>query len=105
LIAFLEHLAQSFAPLAERKGIAFTRTLPAGPLLSAFDREALEKVFANLLGNAFKFTPAGGHVTLSAERVSNGDTPMIDVMVADDGPGIASDDLPPRIQQNNDDIS
>jgi signal transduction histidine kinase/AraC-like DNA-binding protein/ligand-binding sensor domain-containing protein/FixJ family two-component response regulator len=91
LALFLEHLAQSFVPLAERKGITFTRQIPEGPRLASFDREALEKVFANLLGNAFKFTPAGGHVTLSAGLVTQN---VIEIVVEDDGPGIAAEDLP-----------
>jgi len=94
LVAFLEQLAQSFTPLAERKAIHFSRRLPAGPRIAAFDRDAMEKVFANLLGNAFKFTPSGGHVTLTAEVVEHGATPMIDVSVSDDGPGISAEDLP-----------
>ena len=94
LVEFLKQLAQGFAPLAERRRIAFTRRLPEGPVVAAFDREAMEKVFANLLGNAFKFTPEGGHVSLAAEPVGDGDGPAIEVAVSDDGPGIAPEDLP-----------
>lgn len=94
LVVFLDQLAQSFTPFAERKAIHFSRRLPNGPRIADFDRDALEKVFANLLGNAFKFTPSGGHVTLAAEIVANGAASMIDVAVSDDGPGISAEDLP-----------
>ena len=93
LVAFLDELAQSFSPLAERKRIAFRRTLPDRAAIASLDPQALEKVFANLLGNAFKFTPEGGNVVLSAVRVE-GDPPLLEVMVSDDGPGIAAEDLP-----------
>jgi signal transduction histidine kinase/ligand-binding sensor domain-containing protein/DNA-binding NarL/FixJ family response regulator len=93
LVAFLTRMVDALAPLADRKRITFTWRLPSEPAAVAFDSEAMEKVFANLLGNAFKFTPAGGNVTLSAEVV-RGDAPAIEVAVADDGPGIAAEDLP-----------
>ena len=93
LIAFLDELALAFAPLAERRRVTFTRRLPDGAAAALFDPPALEKVFANLLGNAFKFTPEGGHVTLTATRVA-GNEPALEVAVVDDGPGIAPEDLP-----------
>ena len=93
LIAFLDELALGFAPLAERKRITFERRLPGEAAHVSFDPLALEKVFANLLGNAFKFTPAGGHVTLTASRIQ-GAEPALEIAVADDGPGIAAEDLP-----------
>ena len=92
---FLTELAQAFAPLAERKRIAFERRFPEHPLIASFDPPALEKVFANLLGNAFKFTPEGGHVLWRAERVADGTTAgVVEIAVVDDGPGIAAEDLP-----------
>ena len=94
LAGFLAALAEALAPLADRKRIAFERKLPATPIAVAFDPSALEKVFGNLLGNAFKFTPPGGRVELSASvvRGERGDEAL--VSVRDDGPGISADDLP-----------
>jgi signal transduction histidine kinase len=51
---------------------------------------ALERVFANLVYNALKFTPASGRITLSSE-VRNG---MVVASVADNGPGIAQTQIP-----------
>ncbi len=94
LAAFLARLADALAPLAERKHIAFERRLGDAPVAVAFDPSALEKVFANLLGNAFKFTPPGGHVALAVERARMKDRDAVEVSVRDDGPGIAEEDLP-----------
>lgn len=46
-------------------------------------------MFTNLLDNAFKHTPTGGRVTLSAEMTAAG----LEVVVADTGPGIPLEDL------------
>jgi signal transduction histidine kinase len=50
----------------------------------------MERVIANVVGNAIKFTPAGGTVTVSVSRAGE----HIVLSVADDGPGMASHELP-----------
>ncbi len=53
------------------------------PLVRA-DRELLERVFASLVGNAIKHTPAGTHVTVAARVAGK----QLEVSVEDDGPGL-----------------
>ncbi|HTL84012.1 MAG TPA: ATP-binding protein, partial [Acidimicrobiia bacterium] len=54
------------------------------------DPDRVLQVLSNLLGNAIKFTPEGGRVTIHAAH-SDGE---LSVAVADTGPGIAPDDVP-----------
>ncbi|MCC8170938.1 MAG: response regulator [Parabacteroides sp.] len=65
---FVREIYASFVPGARQRSIAFEweSRLPPG-LWVTFDRGELEKVFFNLLSNAFKFTPAGGVVRLSVK--------------------------------------
>jgi heavy metal sensor kinase len=74
--------------LAERKHVALAFT-GNEDLPFQGDEALLRRLFVNLLDNAIKYTPAGGDVTLSAER-QNG---YYVVTVADTGPGI-----PPEAQ-------
>lgn len=53
------------------------------------DPDRLKQVLINLLGNALKFTPAGGRITLNAAANQK----QIVVSVSDSGPGIASEDI------------
>jgi len=54
------------------------------------DRDRLKQVLLNLIGNAIKYTPEGGEVVASLGKKDN----QAQVTVADNGPGIPSEDLP-----------
>ncbi len=53
----------------------------------------LGQVFRNLIDNAISFSPEGGSVRMILSVDRQDDTPIVQVMVADDGPGIPPDNL------------
>lgn len=62
------------------------------PLLQA-DRTRLVQILTNLISNAYKYTPPGGQITISAAPVpAAGDGRMVQVDVADTGIGIRTED-------------
>ena len=63
---------------------------PAGELIYA-DPQRLYDAFRHILGNSVKFTPDPGRVELSARvlRLKEGDEPVTEILIADDGIGIA----------------
>jgi signal transduction histidine kinase len=80
-----------FAPVAREQELEFhVHTGPSLPAVYA-DQRRLLQVLSNLLGNAMKFTPAGGRVVLSA-RLGNGSGAGVRFQVRDTGPGIAPED-------------
>lgn len=74
---------------ADEKGVTLISVLPADPLMVMADRRALKQIALNLLANAVKFTPAHGSVTVTVEAAG----PYLEMVVADTGVGIASEDL------------
>lgn len=80
-------VADLYRPVAEEHGIDFTLASAAVPRVLG-DGELLMEAIANLVDNAIKYTPAGGHVRLAVE--ARGANPAI--VVEDDGIGIAQDD-------------
>ena len=86
----LTRLHRRYETSAQRRGLTFElRLADALPSVNG-DPVALERVFANLVSNALKFTPRGGRVTVSAHA---GDQGLV-VTVADTGPGILADEIP-----------
>jgi K+-sensing histidine kinase KdpD len=75
--------------LAAARRIALTVPPPDASLRLRGDRGRLAQVFGNLLGNAIKFTPEGGKVSLRAWRDGN----EIVFEVADTGPGVPPEHL------------
>ncbi|HKL89396.1 MAG TPA: ATP-binding protein, partial [Salinibacter sp.] len=90
--AFLRQAAATHESLAVRQQITFRCDVPEAPVLIVFDPSQLERVFANLLSNAFKFTPAGGSVRLSL-RDDDPETDEVVVRLRDTGPGIPADEI------------
>jgi signal transduction histidine kinase len=72
------------------KGVHFEVTLPAPPVPIVVDDRKLTQILVNLLSNAFKFTPQGGTVALSARRLAGGG---VAIVVRDTGIGIAPEDI------------
>ena len=88
--AMLEEASASHRHEAEARGVTL-RVSPVDPSLAALaDHERVQQVLANLAGNAVKFTPAGGEVTLSASRACA----EVRVTVRDTGAGVPAEALP-----------
>nr|WP_262903613.1 hybrid sensor histidine kinase/response regulator transcription factor [Niabella beijingensis] len=86
LLPFLREIYSSFNELSLTKSIHTSFTHDTDTANLYFDEKQLEKVFFNLLANAFKFTPEGGRITLSVRRGEN----TTEIAIADTGRGIAS---------------
>lgn len=83
-----------FQTVAEDKKIAFMTELPAHCLVQG-DRQRLQRVVANLLDNALKYTPAGGQVAISL--IDEGQ--RVKLLVSDTGVGISAEELPRIFQR------
>jgi PAS domain S-box-containing protein len=77
-------------PLAASTGLELNADLPSRLSPVWADRDRLLQVFENLVGNAIKFTPPNGRVTVGAEQ---GDGEVV-FRISDTGAGIAADDMP-----------
>jgi signal transduction histidine kinase len=75
--------------IAQRKDIEITVDIDSD-LVGYFDYNTIETVIRNLLNNAVKFTPAGGHISLSAFQKGEN----VIIIITDTGIGISKDRLP-----------
>lgn len=77
-------------PQAERAGLTLSVDLPSALPPIRADSERMQQVIVNLVHNAIKFTPSGGQVTVSAERIDD----ELVITVRDTGVGVPAADLP-----------
>ncbi len=73
LVPFLEGACGSFRELALERRITYRFAPEPASLRAWYDADKLEKIVTNLLSNAFKFTPDGGDIGVSLERVAAGE--------------------------------
>ncbi|UVI30927.1 HAMP domain-containing sensor histidine kinase [Paenibacillus spongiae] len=89
-LAPVKETVRQYEARAQREGIALTARLTVdGPMLVEADANRLKQVMINVFDNAFKFTPRGGSVLITAEREAD----LARVSIADTGCGIAPEDL------------
>ena len=90
LAELVQDVTQKFQLNAEARGIRLQAEYGEDLPFAYGDIGLMQRVLDNLIENALRYTPAGGHITLSLS--ANPD--KITVKVADDGYGIPEDDLP-----------
>ena len=69
--AFVEGITKSFEQLANGKHLHLSFVAPPEDCFLWFDADKMEKIFYNLLSNAFKYTPENGRVTVSLSCVAD----------------------------------
>lgn len=91
VVSFAKEVCNSFTTMSERKKVNFSFYSDREEIIMSFDKDKLEKIFMNLLGNAFKFTPSYGRVDVALEVIGD-DVQKLRIKVADSGPGIPDED-------------
>lgn len=88
IVAVVKAVCNQFAGLSN-KGITLTFHTVKETIYLSFDSDKTSKIVTNLLSNAYKFTPKNGHIDVS---LSLREGKWVDIIVADDGPGISDED-------------
>jgi signal transduction histidine kinase/DNA-binding response OmpR family regulator/ligand-binding sensor domain-containing protein len=112
LVGFTRYMGESFQSMAKAKDIELHFLSEEESCVADFDRDKLQDILSNLLSNALKFTPVGGHIycqlkhcdswqALSIQGYHEELTPTshlnnnwIRISVGDTGPGIEPESLP-----------
>jgi len=86
----VERVVSQLRPQAESKDLGLTGDYPADPATVCADPDRTAQVLVNLVGNAIRYTPEGGSITVRVEAAKR----QVDVLVEDTGIGIPAEDLP-----------
>jgi signal transduction histidine kinase len=86
LSELVESVVELYAPVSEQRGIVLESSVAPGAHVQG-NRQLLAQALANLIDNAIKFTPDGGHIRVALD--GSGSAPQ--VIVEDNGPGIPAD--------------
>jgi signal transduction histidine kinase len=86
----VQAVVQALSEVALERRVALDSAVPSDAVDLRFDRERIIQLLTNLIGNALKFTPSGGAVSVQLVDGS----PEVMIEVRDTGPGIPPDELP-----------
>jgi len=92
IIKFISEVSSSFADVAHQKQIEYVFESEVCAFITDFDHDKIERILFNLLSNAFKFTPSGGHIgvmlNLSDANALEDEQKILVIKVIDTGIGI-----------------
>lgn len=89
LCSAISDTVKALSVLSEEKGVELEAYMPDCGLIINADRDRIEQTLINLISNAIKFTPEGGHISVRAENLYT----AVALKVEDDGPGIDSSNI------------
>jgi signal transduction histidine kinase len=84
-------VTSAFRPRATQKGVSIETDIAPDLPQASLDAQRMFQVLSNLIENAVRHTPGGGHIVVGARR--DGDRRVV-LSVRDSGSGIPADDLP-----------
>ena len=90
LDSIISRSVEEMIPVCRKRGISLETNIPQKLPQITGDAESLVRVFTNIIGNATKYTPEGGKITVTCQH----DELYINVSIADMGTGIPPDKLP-----------
>ncbi|MCL6547473.1 MAG: HAMP domain-containing protein [Alicyclobacillus sp.] len=90
MVSLVGRVVDNFQVEADERQVRLRWQAECGSAYANVDANRMTQVFVNLVGNAMRYTPAGGEVTVTVRQ--RGDE--VQVSVADTGPGIAPEHLP-----------
>ncbi|WP_428329300.1 hybrid sensor histidine kinase/response regulator transcription factor [Mucilaginibacter sp.] len=92
IVKFIKEVSSSFTDVAHQKQIEYLFESEVSSFVTDFDQDKIERILFNLLSNAFKFTPSGGHISvmlsLSAADAAAQQQKTLDIRIIDTGIGI-----------------
>jgi signal transduction histidine kinase len=98
IVELIDSVYAGMLPQVQQKSINFNFIKPDTKIPDILaDKERVEQVLINLIGNSLKFTPQNGNIEISI--VNNPEVSVITVCVADTGRGIAKKDMPRLFKQ------
>jgi DNA-binding response OmpR family regulator/two-component sensor histidine kinase len=89
IVKYIKEIYLSFTEYAKDGNYKFTFESSSEEILVYFDRYKLERVFFNLISNAFRYTPKGGEIAIKIKKEKN----EICIEVEDSGIGIAKEHI------------
>lgn len=89
LASIISRSVEEMTPICRKRGISLETNIPKKLPQITGDAESLVRVFTNIIGNATKYTPGGGKITVSAQH----DEYYTTASIADTGMGISPDKL------------
>jgi signal transduction histidine kinase len=89
LCSAISDTVKALSILSDEKGIELKAYMPDFDLIINADRDRIEQTLINLICNAIKFTPEGGHISVRTKNLGT----AVAIEIEDDGPGIESGDI------------
>jgi signal transduction histidine kinase len=91
----VEGVTSLLKPLLEERDLRIETEIPPDADRAQFDRMRVDQILTNLIGNAIKHSPPEGIIEISTRnlpRADPDDRPLVEISVADEGPGVPTQD-------------
>jgi len=93
VIQYLRYITEPYQAFAEGEGIQLHFLPTESDIQMDYDPDKLLRILSNLIGNAVKFTPTGGHIYFHVNKKMDNNVAFLQIRIEDTGIGISDDRL------------